>query len=237
MTLEELVRAFDPEDSSNPVGIRLKRYVGDNPFIVYDAGRTVNVDITLQLLKEVKEGYPCRKIFEVGESIKEVYSLGDLPDNFADENPLYPGRPLRPDGSCDQLNRSWQGVCPNVRRFIRFAVEQKDGIKVDFDAAHAVLDLALTADALKKLRSRYPNVAVAYDRAAKENKLPTMQVRLEKVKKANKSPFDDGRKVVVSPQIPANKKNVEKIVENQAMWKYVTTHGYNFDNGKWYSNK
>lgn len=178
MTPEELVQSFDPEDISSPVAERLKKLSRNLAFVVYKTGREVDVERTIILLKEIKGGYDARKTFEG----KRVYRIGELPDNYAEENPLYPGRPLRPDGSCDQLNRSWQGVPKIVRQFVRFALDYKNGIDVTSpggrDRAHNVLDMALAADALEKFRTRYPEIAVEFDEAERRNELPNLLIPL-----------------------------------------------------------
>jgi hypothetical protein len=108
--------------------------------------------------------------------------VGELPENYADENPLYRGRPLRPDGTCDQTNRSWEGVPLEVRQFIAFAAEYHDGIDVTgkggLDRAHQAMDMALALDALEKLRKRYPEIAIDFDEDKKLGKLPTLQIPL-----------------------------------------------------------
>jgi hypothetical protein len=176
-TLEELVSAFDPEDPG-PVGKVLHQKAKKKAFIVYSAGRNVDVEATLVLLKEVKQGYEARAHYNG----KRVYAVGELPENYADENPLYRRRPLRPDGTCDQINRSWEGVPLEVRQFIAFAAEYHDGIDVTGkggrDRAHQTMDIALAPNALENLRKRYPEIAIEFDEAQKLGKLPTLQIPL-----------------------------------------------------------
>lgn len=178
MTPEELVASFDPEEPNSPVGERLRKISKGEAFLVYIAGREVDVDRSVSLLKELKAGYPPRTHFEG----KRVYVVGEIPDNYADENPLYPGRPLRPDGTCDQLNRSWAGVSKIVRQFVHFALDYEDGIDPTGvggrDRAHNALDMALSQDALKKLKDRYPEIAIEFDEAEKQGELPNLLIPL-----------------------------------------------------------
>lgn len=190
MTPEELVQAFDPEEPTSPVADRLLKLCRKQAFIIYKTGREVDVERTIFLLKEVKGGYSARTTYEG----KRVYKVGELPDNYADENPFYPGRPLRPDGSCDQLNRSWQGIPKPVRQFIRFALNKKNGIDTSppgfRDRAHGILDMILedisknagpvasSHDGLARLRSRHPEVSVAFDEAELHNELPNLMIAL-----------------------------------------------------------
>lgn len=191
MTPEELVQAFDPEEPTSPVADRLLKLCRKQAFVIYKTGREVDVERTIFLLKEIKGGYQARTTYEG----KRVYKVGELPDNYADENPFYPGRPLRPDGSCDQLNRSWQGIPKPVRQFIRFALNKKNGIDTSppgfRDRAHGILDMILediskhaapgpvsSHDGLERLRSRHPEVSVEFDEAERRGELPNLMIAL-----------------------------------------------------------
>lgn len=196
MTPRELVEAFDPEDSDSPVAKRLRDISKGQAFIVYQKGRVINADKTLELLLEVKQGFPGRDTVEVEGDIKRVHKLGELPDNFAEENPIYNDRPLRPDGTCDQTNRSWAGVPDDVRQLVRIALEIGE-IKISgIDSAHNVLDLAVQPDAFKKLRQRYQRAAVEYDERKQRGTMPRLEVPLGDGGRSTSSPFDGGKQVV-----------------------------------------
>lgn len=192
MTLPELVACFDPEDFTNAVGKRLSEISKCQAFIVYDSGRSVNVQATCYLLSEIKKGFEGRKVYEG----KEVFKIGDLPCNYAEENPLYPGRPLRPDGTCDQTNRSWEGVPKNVRQLIFLAVKSKE-IEVNspggIDRANNVLDLAMSSTAFTSIKARYFKAGIEFDRLEKLGQLPPLLIPLKI--EGQKNPFGGGIKV------------------------------------------
>lgn len=206
MTLEELVSDFDVEEPDSPIGERLNKASKGQPFIVFETARIVDEERTLKLLKELKAGLKeGRTAFEG----KKVYRVGELPDNYANENPLYEGRPLRPlDESCDQTNRSWAGVPFEVRQFIRFAMDYEGGIEVNSHKdAHDVLDVAVKPDALKTLRDRYSELAVEFDNIKTNNpsELPTLRISLGEgsveSSDGEERPFEDGKRVVwMTPQ-------------------------------------
>lgn len=225
MTLYELVQAFDPEDSTSPVGKRLQEVSKGQPFIVYSQGRTIDVESTVKLLKELRDFGP-RETYEVNGEIKEIYAVGELPDNYADENPLYPNRPLRPDGYCDQLNRSWEGVPLRVRQLIRLVL-QVEGLTISGsdgrERAHNLMDLALETDAFNSLRKRYHKAAVEFDKLAKTNKLPPLTIALgrpvaEAKKGAANRPFDKGHRVTWKrvPGVDANYQFVKEMANLSA---------------------
>jgi len=202
MTPRELVEAFDPEDYSNPVGVRLATVSKGEKFIVYSDGRIVDVDTTFKLLMEIKGGYPGRDDVDVAGAIKKTYRIGELPENYADENPLYRDRPLRPDGTCDQTGRSWEGVDLSVRQLIRVAMDEGE-LRVTHEIAHDTLDAVMEAVALKKLRSRYRKAAIKFDELVKTGDLPTLKIPLEGGNEIA-NPFSGGKQVVwgQSPVLP-----------------------------------
>lgn len=177
MSVRELVEVYDPEDSDNAIGKRLKDISKGNAFIVFSSGHTVDVDTTVMLLLELKKGFPPRTDIQVNNKIKPVYVVGYMPDNYADENPLY-GRPLRPDGTCDQTGRSWSGVDKEVRQLIKVARDIGELVIDTLDKAHSTLDLAILPDAMAKLRQRYRKASIKFDELEKTHGLPLLQVKL-----------------------------------------------------------
>lgn len=194
MTVRELVESFDPEEFTNSVGKRLAEIAKNEPFIVYDNGRNVNVEMTLKILLEIKSGFKGRDNVDVGEITKRVYRLGELPENYADENPLYRHRPLRPDGTCDQTGRSWEGVPLVVRQFVRLAMDTGE-LSVNIETAHFILDMVMDADAFRKLVKRYRNTAVQFDELTKTGNLPKLKIELGNGSKKGQT-LQDGKKVM-----------------------------------------
>jgi hypothetical protein len=208
MSVRELVQHIDPEEPESPVAKRLNGWAKGRPFIVYKTGREVDVDATFEQISALKSGHPAITVAMVGGIPKQVYSLGELPDNFADENPLYPNRPLRPDGTCDQSLRSWLGLDLEVRKFIRVAMNENEIIVNRVDDVHRVLDMLLAnSDTLNYLRGRYPKISIKFDELKKRNKLPELLISLVSQKQlaaaeGQKRPFDEGKKVVSGDIVP-----------------------------------
>jgi len=201
MTAKELVESFDPEDSGSPIGKRLAEISKGQKFLVYSDARIVDVETTFKILMEIKSGFPGRDNIDVGGFVKKVYNLGELPENYADENPLYRNRPLRPDGTCDQLGRSWEGVDLAIRQFIRVAMNVGE-LNVTHETSHNILDLALEEDAFKKLQKRYRKAAVEFDQLSKTSLLPILKISLVGVHSTR--PFAYGKKVMwgQDPSLP-----------------------------------
>ena len=193
MTVPELVAALDPEEPTSAVGKRLGEISKGQPFIVYDSGRVLDVANTLKILLEIKQIGTGRETLVVNGNVKKVYKLGELPDNYADENPLYEGRPLRPDGTCDQTNRSWEGVPLETRQMIRLAMKTGE-LKIDsIDKAHAVLDFVLQNN-IAAIKVRYQKAAIEFQN--KPDDRPKLKITLGESKGGGSGrPFDGGTKV------------------------------------------
>lgn len=177
MSARELLEHYDPKDGENAVGKRLTELSKGQKFIIMVNGK-VNVDLSLQLLEEIRSGHPGRQFYQIDGRPVPVYGVGESVGEFADESPLYPGRALRPDGTDDQLNRSWDGVSTTVRQLLRIAVHETREVALSHDKAHDLLDSALDPDAEKKLRRRYPKASMKLDEAIANGDAPKLRVRL-----------------------------------------------------------
>lgn len=197
MTPKELVESYDPDESDNSVGKRLKDISRGEAFVVFaDNNNTVDVETTLKLLLEVKGGYKGRKDIDVGGTIKAVYKVGDKVDAYADENPLYPSRPLRPDGTCDQTGRSWEGVPTELRQLVRVAMQTGD-LDVTIETAHNILDMVVGPEPMTRLRKRYRDASVKFDELKRVGNLPKLTIPLTQGGAGEpRRPFSKGKQVV-----------------------------------------
>lgn len=186
----QLLKAYDPEDATTSVAKRLKEISGGKKFIVFNSNGSVNVAASNSLLKEVQKGYPPRDTYDVDGKPSPIFAIGEGVVTYVDENPLYPGRALRPDGYCDQINRSWNGVSLPVRQLLYLAVRETAEAVVSFDKAHELRDLAESLDAEKKIRSRYRKASVLLDSKEKQGDAPKLKIELNNSQKSSKNdPF------------------------------------------------
>lgn len=194
MSLRQLIESLDPEDLDSKVAKRLENISKGQAFLVYTTGKNIDADVSAKLLSEIKQGYPERKTFTVNGLPKPVHRLGDVPDNFADENPLYPGRMLRPDGTCDQTGRSWAGVPLEVKQLLNLALRDID---LTFETAHNLIDLAIGADPFQRIGNRYQSAFLRFEEMKKRNALPSLIVLLSKPTPGHAgSGLQHGKKIV-----------------------------------------
>ena len=197
MSPRELIEAYDPGEPDNAVGKRLRDGSRGEPFIVYqeDGSRSVDIDITFMLYTEVKYGYDGRKTYSVGlGDVRSVYRIGHLPDDLVDENPLYRNRPLRPDGTCDQTGRSWDGVTTAIRQLVRLVVESGK-VELNIDKANDLIDLAIDRDGKAKLAIRYQEAAVRFTELERSDSLPRLKMPLKTVSVQKRGSIPLGRRV------------------------------------------
>ncbi len=178
----ELLGRYNPQEE-DAVAKRLLDLSKGQPCIVFADG-VVDAETSGTLLDEIRRGFPPRESIVVGGVPRRIYKVGERPDNLVDENPIYPGRPLRPDGTCDQTNRSWAGVPLSTRQLVRLAVEAGE-IKVSIDKAHDILDMVMGtwegeegATRMSKLMTRFQKAGLRYQELKGTGNLPTLRIPL-----------------------------------------------------------
>lgn len=184
-----LIQSYNAQDPNNSVAKRLRELGRGYKFIVFKGeSNDVNVDVSIRLLGEIMKGYPGRETVDVDGRPTRVFSVGESRGETVDENPLYPGRALRPDGTCDQINRSWDGVSLIVRQLLYLAVSQTGEIKLSYDKAHEMRDLAENEDAESRFRTRYPKASTLLDELDDASNTPKLRVKIGGTVKKN-DPF------------------------------------------------
>jgi len=173
MTHKELIQKYDPMDSKNPFGERLRELSEGKRFLVFQQGEKL-VDLSLKLFLEL-EDYGEKTEVLVDGIPQRVYKVGDRPGRTADEHPLYPGIALRPGGiSKKEIN--WSDVPLESRQILWIAVvktKELDPSQYDEIDLH---DIA--ARGLESLSQRYRKAAVRYQELKELGKLPALKVSL-----------------------------------------------------------
>jgi hypothetical protein len=188
MSVSELIEHYDPRDHTNSVGQRINALCGGKRCIVFNADGNINVKASVDLLNELRDNYPERETFLVNGIPVKTWKIGERPGQLADENPLYAGRLLRPNGDCDQTNRSWTGISYQIRVIIYLAIKTGEIRINSVNDAHAILDMAVSLDEAK-IRARFSKASLKYDELNAEGKLPTLKLPLIKNGSNSNNPF------------------------------------------------
>jgi len=172
----ELVAAYSPASVDSPVANELHKRSTGKRFLFIDDSK-VNVDASVEELAASKLGHAERDVALAGGKTYTLRRVKDRPPTLADENPIYKGRALRPDGTCDQTNRSWQNVSQDVRQLVCIAIYDTGEAKVNnIDAANDLMDRAIAPNADDILRRRYVRTAARFDELKKLGELPKLRV-------------------------------------------------------------
>ena len=171
-----LIQKYDPSVPNSPIAKELDARANGKRFVVFHSAGTVNVEKTSELLNELLKRWPEREYVEVDGRHLRTYRVGDGKSELAEESPLYPGRALRPDGTDDQLGRSWDGVAQPIRQLIYVAVTQTREIAPSNTTSHDTLDMALLPDGEKKLRARCRKASALLDELLDAGNAPKLKI-------------------------------------------------------------
>jgi len=176
MSPRQLLEAYDPNEPDSHVAIRLKKVSNGEAFIVFKSDGSVDIDPSLDLYAELRQDYPPRELYtgpDGSDVPRTVYSVGDAPGKTADENPLYPGRALRPDGTCTEFGINWSGVDTEIRQFIRLGRSDTNEIKIG--NRKDIFDLVKTSK--EDLFAMYQKTTVRFLELQDEGNLPRLKVK------------------------------------------------------------
>ena len=192
LSFKELVERYNSKDVKNPVGKRLKDLSDGKKFIIFDDNGRVIVDETVKLLEDLINGLEEVSTAFVSGRPFPVYAVGERASAYAEENPLYPKRPLRSNETCDQTGRSWQGVDITIRQLLYLAISTDELVISTVGDANDVIDRVLIKGCtLDSLRSRYPEASKQFDEASKTGQLPLLKIKLWEITSSEKfnNPF------------------------------------------------
>lgn len=171
-----LIQQYNPDEPNGVIAKELDSRVNGKKFVVFASGGSINVEKTVELFNELQKRWPERDFVDIDGRAFRVYRIGDGKTELADESPIYPGRALRPDGTDDQLGRSWDGVATPIRQLIYVAVTQTREISPTNKEAHDTLDMALLSEGEKKLRQRCRKASVLLDELIEQGNAPKLKI-------------------------------------------------------------
>lgn len=199
MSLQELFASYNPKEPNDNVGKRLSDLSAGKPCVVFGANGLVDVSTSASLLEEIMDGFEPRETTIVENVPQRILKIGDRPASKVDENPLFPGQPLRgSDLVCHLTHRPWVNVPQDIRVFLRVALECGE-IKIDYPGrVHDIFDLLgdKTEEEINKvLWQRYPNSKIRYDELAEDDNLPKLKLKKNsKNKLPPQDPFHRNKK-------------------------------------------
>lgn len=174
---EDLLDFYDTARPNDPVTRTLHGRYGDTPVIALDPDTgEVAIAESLDVMTDVDRGIEPPDTILVNDVLVRLVAIGIQPDLELDEDPLFPGQPLRRDRSSEN-HISWKGINHEVRQFCRIIHEQDE---ID---RHNRLALASFIDIAKKgfiaLKDIYPESNLIFRDRRKVGELPRLKVLLD----------------------------------------------------------
>lgn len=190
MNVFDLMKAFDP---GNPgiIGDELierarraarpgnaEDAARGRPFVFYadPTGTKLARKASAEYLQAMLDGTPVTDTIMIDGEPIEPLRVGDRPNVFFNENPLYRGRVLRMPGEvCDVTNESYEGISHEVRELLAVAVGNELRVN-DPEVARAIITTARGPNALSTFKGRYPRAAAALRNMTPSEK-PTLKLK------------------------------------------------------------
>ncbi len=186
MSVRELVEAYNPNETiEGPVTTRLKAVSQGKRCLVLDDQGVVQVEATVNLLNEVQQGFAERELIEIDGKPLAVQRFGDKSATIVDENPVFRGEALRPDGTCQRTDLDWSCAPLETRQLVYLvAIDPAETHVPTSDLAMKLYDLAVDGKLSKRFRKHHAKLL----ELQKLGKAPSLKVVLKPQGKGN-NPF------------------------------------------------
>lgn len=173
---KELLEAYD-QDTVDIADILSKRSHG-RPCIVLSKEGTVNVDVSLKLLKIAKRQSTKDKHIVDSRSVR-VYRPGEWLAKPIEESPFFRGEALV-DGYCSKSGTQWNGISHINRVLVRIHVDKVETAVLSSREMRRIVDEARhLAD---QFEESYSEASLIYEELDKQDKLPTLKIMPSEVR-------------------------------------------------------
>lgn len=197
MSEKQLLERYNPKDVTNPIANRLKSLSKNQPCIVFASDGSVNVEKSTILLKDLQDGLPPIDIYTVDDKPVNVYKIGDRPDMFFDENPVFKGQALRTGEICGQTGVSWAGISQEIRQLVWLAVNHTEEYKLSkMSDVDDLMNIIAYEDGFNKLSKRFRKASLKLDSLKKTGNPPLLKISVNDLKgKSQKenNPFGENK--------------------------------------------
>jgi hypothetical protein len=178
-----LLPLYDPNKPSDPVTLALKKRFSDKPLIAFRDDGTIALEETLRNIADIEQGFPEADAIQVDGKLARLWPLGRRPDTIVEEDPLFPGKPLR-NGYSTVNNRNWSKIPQDARQLCRIIVERGEINVENREAVLRLMERATEGD----LGEAYLEAEMEFRERKKKDDLPKLRVELGSLAKPN-NPF------------------------------------------------
>lgn len=185
---EELMPLYNPTKKNLIYNTLVNKY-GDKKVVAFRPdSNVIAIEETINYIVDLNDGYPEEESIEVDGELVRLYPIGSLPNQEVEEDPLFPGCPLK-RGRSIKNRINWTDMDIEGRQFFRLLLNSKvidpnDRIKISQLINGSFLGL-------------YPEIVLRFKELKKKNELPRLLISInEAVHSSNKinNPFGIGNK-------------------------------------------
>lgn len=184
----DLLPYYKPDKPNSPISIVLKKRYEHKPVIAFNPdSRDVAIEETINYITDLEMGYEEEDTIEVNGSLVRLYPIGKIPNQVIEEDPLFPGKPLKRGRSI--VNRiNWSAITLDVQQFCRIIVKREEIDVNDKFAVKKLIEMALKG--MDELKKTFPEVDLEYRERKKEDNLPKLRLTLQEMSNNKKQdPF------------------------------------------------
>jgi hypothetical protein len=146
-------------------------------FIVIDGDGHIHRQASLRLLRELCDGHDAVETTPVNGAPCEVLLLGEKPDEYHHEHPLFPGRVLR--GQVDEQGRDWvNGLKLETRLVLRLAVGTAELPRPTRPEVRRIFDRYQGEEGLSRAHEDFPEATVNHGKRKEAGALPTLRLQI-----------------------------------------------------------
>jgi hypothetical protein len=188
LSAEELIPLYNPTKKNLIYNTLVDKYDNKKVIAFRPDSNIVAVEETINYIIDLNDGYPEEESIEVDGELVRLYPIGSLPNQEVEEDPLFPGYPLK-RGRSIKNRINWSDVNIEGRQFFRLLLNSKE-----IDPNDRVRISQLIKNAYKEV---YPEIVLKYKELKKKNELPKLLISIDEAfmsaKKIN-NPFGIGNK-------------------------------------------
>ena len=183
----ELLKIYD-QDATEVAEILRKRTHG-RPCIVFNRDGSVNVEVSLKLIKLAKR-QATHTNFMVEGKLVSVFRAGEFLAKPLDESPFHPGVALI-EGICPQSNTDWNGVSQKIRIMARLHVRNIETAALTKKAMQAINKETRKLNETE-FSDEYQEAALLYQQLEDQGNLPTLKILSNETKSEKSGKVDTG---------------------------------------------
>jgi len=187
----ELLEHYHPEQPNHPVTVALKKRFGSDAVIVFKPdSKVIDIEATANYMADMAQGLPLEETVESDGVLVRVHPIGVVPNEMVEEDPLFPGQPLKRGRSVN--NRvNWAGIDITSRQLCRIIVlrdEIDPNDKLDINKF-----MKLVTKGIPELKGIYPEAYLEYREQKASGDLPKLTIAMAEANGRKQNPFGVNR--------------------------------------------